>query len=1390
MRTIARGIMVVGALLALPTAASAATITIQGTTVQGPANCYPFGGGTGFSPFAGFIYQNIPAFTLGAGDKVAFDLGAVNTSTIVLDIAMAHTVSNGSQQQDASGFTTIITAGSPTGMGDTVLGNYDLVFTAQSPFAFPGGGLIIRFKAAGAYASVGTCNQVLGYSSAGDSSGLFVARFYSDADGVFPFPNNDTSSIGIVRITTSVHAMTNGPYTGSTGAPVSLNATGTNSADGAITLYEWDCTNDGIYDTSGASPTGATCTYAIAGTYTAKLRATDSLAHTGTATATVTIIGPPLIAPSTATLAPRASQTFTASSGSGAGYTFSFTTNASGGTINSSTGVYVAGSTPNVTDVVKVTDSAMGTASATVTVGPGVAVSPATPSSPPRGTLTFTSTGGSATGFSYALTTNASGGTINSSTGAYVAGSTGAVTDTVTATDSLGNTKAVNVTVGAAVSLSPATPTTPPRGPLTFTATGGSGTGFAYVLMPSASGGTINSSTGAYVAGSTGSTTDTVIVIDSLGNTKSVNVSVGAGVAIAPASPTSAPRGSRTFTATGGNGSFTFSLTTNGSGGSITTGGVYAAGSTGSTSDIVRVVDTLGNQATTTVTVGPRVSVTPSAPTLAPGASATLAVAGGSGTGYSYALTTNGSSGAVTAAGVYTAGRTGTSSDVVTVTDSLGNTATSTISVGPAVSATPAMPTSPPRGALTFTATGGSGTGFTWTLAGGASGGAIDGTGHYTAGNTGSVTDDIRVTDSLGNTALVHIGVTAAVSVSPVMPSTPPRGALLFTATGGSGTGYTFAVTTNGSGGAFAAGGNYTAGATGNTSDTVTVTDSLGNVAVLSVSVGAGIILNPASTTSPPHGHVAFTAMGGSGTGYLYALSTNASQGSVDASGNYSAGSTGSVGDAVTVTDSLGNTATAAITVGPGLSVSPVHGALAPRGSLAFSVSGGSGAGYAWSLTGAGSGGTIDATSGAYVAGASGNHTDVAQVTDSLGNSATVSIDVGPGVTLSAEDATVPPRGSDAVTAMGGSGSFVYSIATDASGGASINSMTGAFVAGATPNVADVVRVVDSNNNSATFSIMIGPGIGVAPATRAAPPRGTISFVASGGSGSGYTWALTTNASGGTVTTSGAYTAGATANTADVVAVTDTFGNTAAVTISVGGGLAINPTAPTAPPRGSVTLSVAGGSGIGYTWSLSTNASGGTINATTGAYTAGVTGGVTDVARVVDSLGNPATVSITVGPRLTIQPPNASALAGASVLFSVMGGSGSGLQWTIPTNASGGTVNATTGAYRAGSASGSDTVRVTDSLGNTSDANVTVTAPAPVTDAGTDVRVSDAGVSDAGAGDHADSGSRDASIDSGVKASGSGGCSCDLGGNGRSGTGFVLVALAALILRRGRRSRR
>ena len=314
---------------------------------------------------------------------------------------------------------------------------------------------------------------------------------------------------------------------------------------------------------------------------------------------------PLTISPGAPTVPPKGSLTFTASGGSGGGYTWSLTTNASGGSINTTTGAYSAGSTGLVTDVVQVTDSLANAATVSVTVMMGMSISPGTTSVPPKGSLSFTAIGGSGTGYAWSLATNASGASINPATGVYTAGGTGAVTDVVQVTDSVGNTATRSLTVTAGISISLPADGVPPRGSVTLTAGGGSGAGFNWSLATNVSGGSINSATGAYTAGATGGVTDTVRVTDSLGNLALKNVIVTAGISISPATTSVSRNGSVAFTASGGSGiGYTWSLRNNASGASINAeSGVYTAGGIEAVTDLVQVIDSLGNARTTEVSV-------------------------------------------------------------------------------------------------------------------------------------------------------------------------------------------------------------------------------------------------------------------------------------------------------------------------------------------------------------------------------------------------------------------------------------------------------------------------------------------------------------------------------------------------------------------------------------------------------------------------------------------------------------------------------------------------------------------------------------------------------------------------------------------------------------------
>jgi sugar lactone lactonase YvrE len=180
-------------------------------------------------------------------------------------------------------------------------------------------------------------------------------------------------------------------------------------------------------------------------------------------------------------------------------------------------------------------------------------------------------------------------------------------------------------------------------------------------------------------------------------------------LSITPATATVAPCLQTTFVASGGLPPYTWFLSVNASGGSISSTGVYTAGATGGVGDVVTVLDSLGASAVAAVTVPPALTVTGggSGPvSVAAGGQVVLTASGGTGP-YTFLLTTNGTGGSVTAGGVYTAGsQAGT--DVVTVIDANGGTTTTTITVtsGPSWVMASAMPTARRRHTSTLLQSG------------------------------------------------------------------------------------------------------------------------------------------------------------------------------------------------------------------------------------------------------------------------------------------------------------------------------------------------------------------------------------------------------------------------------------------------------------------------------------------------------------------------------------------------------------------------------------------------------------------------------------------------------------------------------------------------------------
>lgn len=399
----------------------------------------------------------------------------------------------------------------------------------------------------------------------------------------------------------------------------------------------------------------------------------------------------------------------------------------------------------------------------------------------------------------------------------------------------------------------------------------------------------------------------------------------------------------------------------------------------------VTITATVGNVSrTATLTVNPPLTITsPSQlPSPAPGSaySYTLTATGGSGSGYTWSATGLPAWLTLSASGTLSgAPPTGASAATFTVgvRDSAGNSATKSVTVpfGVTITSSNPLPPATPGSAysFTFTASGGTGTGYTWSASGLPAWltlqptGVLSGSPPADANSIPSLL--VAVRDSGGNTGAGSFAL-PVVGARPVLTTlTPPS-----IAAGGS----SFNLTVTGSG--------FLAGAVVFWNTTPLATTVVSSAQLVAV-VGASLIESPEavsisvssnSTTSnalpfaittrvrittispllmatvgEPYLQ-AFAAAGGSGsyqwTAGLPSWLTLSPAGVL--TGVPLAG-TPSVNFTVTVTDSTGGTATSnfVLPVGAALTISP---ATLPSGApdatyvFAFQASGGSGGGYTW----------------------------------------------------------------------------------------------------------------------------------------------------------------------------------------------------------------------------------------------------------------------------------------------------------------------------------------------------------------------------------------------------------------------------------------------------------
>jgi hypothetical protein len=256
-----------------------------------------------------------------------------------------------------------------------------------------------------------------------------------------------------------------------------------------------------------------------------------------------------------------------------------------------------------------------------------------------------------------------------------------------------------------------------------------------------------------------------------------------------------------------------------------------------------------------------------------------------------------------------------------------------------------------------------------------------------------------------------------------------------------------------------------------------------------------------------------------------------------------------------------------------------------------------------------------------------------------------------------------------------------------------------------------------SKSSSATIKVSqpTQVSISVSPGTATIRTGGQQQFTASvlGTSNTSVAW----KATGGTVTTTGLYTAPSTAGTYTVTATTaadSTKSASATITVSQPAQVSISVSPYTANiqtgGQQQFTASVLGTSNTGVGW----KANGGTVT-TTGLYTAPSTAGTytvtaTSAADSTKSASATITVSQPAQVWISVSPGSASIQTAGQQQFtaSVLGTSNTGVAW----KANGGTVT-TTGLYTAPSTAGTYTVTATSAADSTKSASATITVSQP-----------------------------------------------------------------------------
>lgn len=943
-----------------------------------------------------------------------------------------------------------------------------------------------------------------------------------------------------------------------------------------------------------------------------------------------------------------------------------FTVSPQAGVINAASGVFTAGTVIGNFEAT-VTDSQGHQAKASITIEPPVEISPINPIMMALTELAFSAQGGIPP-YTFSIVLGEGSFVETIFTAPAVAQAV-----TVKVTDSAGHFATTVVQVREPLVILPATISLLTNATQIFTAEGGLPP-YSFALL--SGGGSVEADSGLFTAPPVNGTS-VVVVEDSDGNTAQAFIEIFEPIKITPAHMAVLKENTLSVLASGGKVPYKFSIISGSGSIDEQTGLFQATQELGKV--VVRATDSLGNFAEGEIQVYDQLLIDPVQSEIVVEESISFTASGGQ-EPYRYSILSGEESGSLDSdTGLFVA--TTTAGTVkVQVIDALGATSDATLIVSPSLVIEPSTVTLTTDSTEQFKATGGTSP-YEYSIVSGA--GELSTAGLFTAPAVSGVTV-VQVTDAGGRTADATVTINGALTVVPEAADLLYNQSQIYTVSGGIGS-YTYSLVSGP--GTIDGAGNFTAGTTSGRA-TLRITDSLGVAVQAEANIVEPLEISPTEKDLDLSSKLTFKALKGLPP---YAFQVLTGGGTIQSSGLYESPSSAGT-STIQVTDALGQTAVATVNTFEELQVVPGLVSILSGETQVVSATGGFGA-YTFTLL-SGSGSFLDSPP-RYIAGASSEVAKV-QVVDGLGNFAIGTINVVPPVTITPSTLTLAVGEKQTFAAVGGSSPYVFSIV---SGGGTIEA-SGLFTAGMTPESV-VIRVTDSLNQFADVSVTVIPALEISPVQSHLKFAGTQTFTATGGQGP-YSYSVKVPGLGSIGSVSGDYIA-PNLETTESVEVTDALGKKAVATVRVYGPVQISPTTKNLTPGSTFTFNASGGMPP-YNYGVSTG--GGTITSA-GVLTAGADGNYT--VRVVDSLGQISDAVINVAPLLELLPTNSTIVTGSTQALSLTGGIA---PYTFSFTG-GGSFDEVNLIYSAPTVPAAATVTVTDSVGNTSTANISTVAGPP-----------------------------------------------------------------------------